>query len=66
MLLELNPREFHPIGTTGTYANINFKVMPSDTSNCSQCAFNHLNCVGFSCLPYRRRDRMGVIFKRIE
>ncbi len=65
-LTEINPREYLPIGTTGIHENIRVKVMPSGDNVCLRCAFNQLDCAGFRCSPYRRRDHIGIVFKRIE
>ena len=65
-LTEINPREYLPIGTIGIYENIHVKVMPSEDSACIACAFNQLDCSGFRCIPRRRRDHIGIVFKRIE
>ena len=65
-LTEINPMEYLPIGTIGIYENIHVKVMPSGDSVCIECAFNQLNCSGIRCSPQRRRDHIGIVFKRIE
>ena len=62
----LDPTLFHPVGTVGIYENIHVKVMPSEDSACIACAFNQLDCLGFKCSKYSRRDRIGIVFKRIE
>ena len=65
-LTEINPMEYLPIGTIGIYENIHVKVMPSGDNACITCAFNQLNCSGFKCSQYRRRDHIGIVFKKIE
>ena len=65
-LTEINPMEYLPIGTIGIYENIHVKVMPSEDSTCITCAFNQLNCSGFLCSSWGRKDGIPITFKRIE
>ena len=63
----LDPTLFHPIGTVGIINETVIKVSPRGVNHtCLSCIYAiDSSCSGFKCSQYRRRDHIGIVFKKI-
>ena len=64
----LDPTLFHPVGTVGIINETVIKVYPRGVNHtCLSCICNiDSSCSGYQCTATSRRDRVSVIFKKIE
>ena len=64
----LDPTLFHPVGTVGIINETVIKVSPRGVNHtCLSCiCASDSSCSRFKCSQYRRRDHIGIVFKKIE
>ena len=64
----LDPTLFHPVGTVGIINETVIKVYPRGVNHtCLSCICNiDSSCSGYQCTTNSRRDKVSIIFKKIE